>query len=196
MIVSNLYYLPQASWFKEVIQEDNITMEQYDNWQKSSRRNKAIIAAANGLQTLSIPIVGGREQKSLYKDVRICYQEKWQHNHLLSIQSAYGSAPFFEHYMPHFEPFYKKQTPFLFDFNFELLQLCFRLLKTDKNISRTECYQKENPDVLRIRNLKILSESKKGYIQVFSERFGFQPDVSIIDLLFNEGNAARDYLMD
>jgi hypothetical protein len=77
-----------------------------------------------------------------------------------------------------------------------LLQLCFRLLKTDKNISRTECYQKENPDVLRIRNLKILSESKKGYIQVFSERFGFQPDVSIIDLLFNEGNAARDYLMD
>ena len=86
MILSSLYYLPQISWFKEVIHEQSITLEQYDNWQKSSLKNKSIIAGANGLQTLSIPIIGGREQRNLYKDVRICYQEKWQHNHLLSIR--------------------------------------------------------------------------------------------------------------
>lgn len=195
MILSSLYYLPQISWFKEVIHEQSITLEQYDNWQKSSLRNKSIITGPNGLQTLSIPIIGGREQRSLYKDVRICYQEKWQHNHLLSIKSAYGSAPFFEHYIDYFKPFYGKKTEFLFDYNSDLLQLCFKLLKSERELLRSEVYKKEIPDVRDIRNLKVTSNELKPYIQVFGQRIGFQAEVSILDLLFNEGPAARDYLM-
>jgi hypothetical protein len=195
MILSSLYYLPQISWFKEVIHEQSITLEQYDNWQKSSLRNKSIITGPNGLQTLSIPIIGGREQRSLYKDVRICYQEKWQHNHLLSIKSAYGSAPFFEHYIDYFKPFYRKKTEFLFDYNSDLLQLCFKLLKSERELLRSEVYKKEIPDVRDIRNLKVTSNELKPYIQVFGQRIGFQAEVSILDLLFNEGPAARDYLM-
>jgi hypothetical protein len=195
MILSSVYYLPQISWFKEVIHEPTITLEQYDNWQKSSLRNKSIILGANGLQTLSIPIIGGREQRNLYKDVRICYQEKWQHNHLLSIKSAYGSAPFFEHFIDYFKPFYEKKTEFLFDYNSDLLQLCFKLLKSERELLRSEVYKKEIPDVQDIRNLKVKSNKLKPYIQVFGQRFGFQAEVSILDLLFNEGPAARDYLM-
>ncbi len=200
MIVSNLYYLPQISWFKEVIHEHEITLEQHDNWQKSSFRNKTVIAGANELQTLSIPIIGGREQKTTYKDIRICYTDRWQQVHLTAIKSAYSSAPFFEHYVDYFSPFYEKKTEFLFDYNFELLQLCFKLLKTERKILRTDDYKKEIPDALDIRNSyntkKEIFKPSKSYIQVFSERQGFQPNVSVIDLLFNEGPETVKYIMD
>lgn len=197
MPLATLHYLPSVAYFRAIANEPTLLLEQQDRWQKASYRNRTNIASANGLQTLSIPIVGGRGQKGGYKEVQICYAENWQHQHWQSIVSAYHSAPFFEHYAPYFEPLYKKEISLLFDFNLELFKLLLRFCKLDITINFTDEYQKEtneNQDLRAQFSPQIAIENIPIYHQVFEEKHGFICDVSVLDLLFNEGPVAREYL--
>lgn len=201
--VKELFYLPSISWFATEVEAEYMIIEAAENFVKSSGRNRTTIAAANGKIDLSIPIHGGRNVKCLYKDCKISYADNWQHQHWQSIVSAYGSAPFFEYYADYFNPFYEKKFDFLFDLNLELLELVFKLLKSKCKIDFTNEFVKiysTDSTMIDLRGEKVLYENQQQhnfptYIQCFSERNGFQENLSIIDLLFNEGINSANYLL-
>lgn len=190
--VLSLPYFPSVAWMAVFLKSENVWIEAHDNFQKSTSRNRTTIAAANGLQHLSIPLVGGRDTHRLYGETKISYTENWQKNHWRSIVSAYNRSPFFEHYAYFFEPFYTQKHEQLFKYNSQLLNTILQALKANKEISFTEQYdvnfytqdfRKNEPELNLPR-----------YWQVFEDRNGFQPKVSVLDLIFNLGPHALAYL--
>lgn len=171
-------------------------IEQFDNYIKQTYRNRTVIASANGLQTLSIPIVKPSSHKCLTKDIRIADHDNWRHLHWQAIVSAYNSTPFFEYYEDDFLPFFKKDYDFLFDFN-ELLRIKIcELLDINPSVSYSTEYVKDLDSNISDYREAIhpkkpsLMQSFKPYYQVFEQRYGFQANISILDLLFNMGPEA------
>jgi hypothetical protein len=194
-VLIELQYLPPVAYFSQIAQYEEVIIESYENYQKGSYRNRCQILGANGVMSMSIPLEKGKHQQLPIRDVRINYADRWQTQHWQSIRSAYGRAPFWEFYGDYFEPIFQKKHDFLFDFNLELLQMCFKLLKIKPQLSFTSSYEKtiENTEIVDLRNQvkQNLSFSTTKYPQIFEDRFGFVPDLSIIDLLFCMGNQAK-----
>jgi hypothetical protein len=181
-------YLPPISYINECIQSGKIILEQHEHYIKQSYRNRANIYSANGMLALVIPV----EHKNLFqipiKDVKISYASSWQKVHWRSITSAYRNSPFFEFLEDEFAPFYEKKHDYLFDFNLLLLQKILSLMKGGVEITFTTQYEKNPEGVKDLRNYFHPSNrltQQQPYRQVFSERLGFIPDLSIIDKLFN-----------
>ena len=195
--VLELPYLPNISWFKNYVRYEQIWIEQHENFVKSGSRNRCRIAGANGLQTLTIPLQGGRDHHRLYTNTQIAYHSDWQKNHWHSIRSAYGSAPYFEFYAHLFQKFYEKQYPLLFDFNLELLRATLAALKMKKGFEFTTVYENkfdDKTDLRSQRNASTETPNLPRYYQVFEERNGFIADLSVLDLIFNLGPQSSDYL--
>lgn len=192
--ILELSYLPNVVWFKNYLKHEIILVEQEENFVKSTFRNRCEIAGANGKQKLSIPILGGRDHHQLYKNVKIDNRVPWQKIHWQSIRSAYGSTPFFEFYAERFQPYYEKEFEFLFEFNHELLKTVLKILKTDKSFELTSVFEKKPEGTLDLRGKKAV-ESSKRYYQPFEERNGFQKNLSVIDVIFNLGPQAKEYLL-
>lgn len=196
-----LPYLPNLPWFSNFLKYKSVFIEREEKFVKSTFRNRCEIAGANGKQILSIPIVGGRDHHQFYKEVRIDYSNHWNSKHWQSIRSAYGSAPFFEHYADRLQPLYEKQLEFLFEFNSELLHALFHLLKLKKGFDFTAIYEKHTTDIVDLRadkrnpSLQTMDSFCPRYYQVFEERNGFLPNLSIIDLIFNLGPQTMNYLI-
>ena len=194
--VYDLRYLPGICWVADFAKCEEPWLEREENFVKSTFRNRCEIAGAGGKLTLSIPVTGGRDHHRLYKDTRIAYQTNWQSNHWQSIRSAYGSAPYFEFYYEKFQKFYEREYRFLFDFNLELLQTALTILKLNSSSKLTETYEPEPIGMMDRRS------GRKGktdmqlpvYYQVFANKYGFIPDLSILDLIFNLGPDAKEYL--
>jgi hypothetical protein len=195
------FYLPPLQWYSKLFFADEIIIERHEHYLKQTWRNRTRIIGANGVQDLVIPV--SAPNHTSMKDVEINYSESWQRQHWQSIRSAYGNAPFFEYYADFFSPFYeKKQWTKLVDYNAELLQLTLKLLKLQKRISFTNEYEELPAGAIDYRTLispkvpveKDESFNPKRYVQVFGERHGFIPVVSIIDLLCCEGPAAGTIL--
>lgn len=191
-----LPYLPNVFWFSNFLKHETVFIEREERFVKSTYRNRCEIAAANGNQILSIPIVGGRDHHQFYKKVKIDYSNRWNKKHWQSILSAYGSAPFFEYYADKLQPLYEKQFEWLFEFNSELLYVLLHILKVKKGFDFTATYDKHTTDILDLRSVKAAEEQTEHprYYQVFEERNGFVPNLSIIDLIFNLGPGAKEYL--
>lgn len=194
-------YLPPIYLFSQLQNCDEIILEASEHYQKRSFRNRCDIAASNGILSLTIPLQTGKNAQQNIKEVKIAQVENWQKQHWQSIRSAYGKAPFYEFYADIFHPHYEKQYEFLFDFNVALLQSCLKLLKLPINISTTSDYKKEisETNIIDFRNKinkrEIIGFEKiKKYPQLFEDRHGFQPNLSILDLLFCMGNQAKSYL--
>ncbi|MEX0988181.1 MAG: WbqC family protein [Bacteroidales bacterium] len=199
------YYNAPVSYFSLLLQHGNKTViEQFDHYSKQTYRNRCRILGANGVINLVIPIVKVHGTRLLMKDVRIDYDTKWQHNHWRSISSAYSSAPFFEFINDSFIPFYLKHYKFLADFNFELLRASLSLFGRQMNLDRTETYHSPEPgtDISEVIHPKKAFRHHRyayhpiPYHQVFSDRHGFVSELSILDLLFNEGSNAGKVLSD
>jgi len=176
-----------------------VTIEQYDHYTKQTYRNRCRILGANGVINLVIPVVKRHGKKTLMKDVKVDYDTDWQRVHWHSIYSSYASAPFFEFMEDHYQPLYKKKYTFLFDLNTDLLHAALDLLQIKKPIFTSEQFIPKEPgadlaDAIHPKKEFSHSErefSPSPYHHVFTDRHGFCPDLSIIDLLFNEGpNAA------
>ena len=193
----SLHYLPNAQWFKNYLAGDLVLIEQHENFVKSTCRNRCYIVGANGKQILTIPLSGGRDHHQKYTETRISYQNNWQDNHWQSIKSAYGSTPYFEFYAHIFQNFYERQPEFLFDFNIELLKAVLKALKIKKEFAFSESYQKAPENVIDLRDERKSipqAEQLPRYYQVFDDKHGFTPDLSIIDLVFNLGPGCLAYL--
>ena len=192
-------YLGSIEYFASIASADQVIIEKQEHYIKQTYRNRCLIATANGLQSLTIPVIKVNGNHTRIKDIQIAYSEKWQLLHWRAIVSAYSHSPYFLYYRDVLEPFYFKKFKFLFEFNFQLLDELLDVLEIEKKINLSKSFE-VNPgnDVTDLRNLfhpKIKSQNNfPPYIQVFAEKFEFFPNLSIIDLLFNEGPSSVDYL--
>lgn len=196
-------YLPNIAYFKMINKATSFTLEAYENFQKQSFRNRALILTSNKVDTLTVPIINSNS-KQLIRDVQIDYSQNWINVHLRSIRSAYGNSPFFEHYFPYFEHIVSKRHKYLFELNFQLLERILKLLKISIDIQLTDDFY--HPEICQFDDLRDVIHPKKSlemnlftenisfstYSQVFGEKF--VENLSIIDLLMNEGSASKQYL--
>lgn len=189
-------YLAPVQYYAKLYACEKAFVEQYDHYMKQTYRNRCIIAAADGPLTLSVPTEKSDTLKCLMKDVRISDHGNWRHLHWTALESAYRNSPFFEYYQDDFRPFYEKKYTFLYDFNEELCALICRLMDMQPCVERTCCYLPEEGGQAddfreRIHPKRNWREDDRftavPYYQVFEERHGFLPNLSVVDLLFNMG---------
>ena len=184
-------YLPPISFFTAINSGGDVLIEQYDNYCKQTYRNRCRIATANGIQALTIPVVKTDSPKQLMKDVRISDHGDWRRQHWNALESAYMNSPFFMYYQDDFRPFYEKKYDFLIDFNTELTLLILKLAGINKPIKLTESYGKKEENLIDLRQIvnpgTCEPTTYNPYWQVFKQKYGFIPNLSAIDLLFNQG---------
>jgi hypothetical protein len=180
-------YLPPVSYITECIRSDKIVIESFETYHKQTFRNHCIIAGPNGKQQLTVPVIKVNGNHTLTKDIRISYSQEWQKNHWRSIETAYNNSPFFLYYRDYLEPFYLKKSDFLLDFNTKLLEIIFIILRVEKEIGFTDHFGNLTADDFNL--------IFPPYTQVFENKSGFVPNLSIVDLIFNLGPEAREYLM-
>ncbi len=194
-------YLAPVAYYMQTQSHSKVVIEKHCNYVKQTYRNRCMIASANGIQTLSIPVEKTETLKCLTKDIRIAEHGNWRHLHWNAIVSAYNSTPFFEYYEDDFALFYEKKQDFLFDFNESLRLLICELIDIQPNVSYTTEYKVDFlPEEFDYRETihpkkDFPSATFKPYYQVFENKFGFQPNLSIIDLLFNMGPETIFYLL-
>ena len=202
ILLSTAYFAP-IRYYSKLVTYPEIYIEQHENFVKQTYRNRTLILGANGPIPLIVPVEKGRGPKIRIKDIRIAYDEEWQRNHWRTIFSAYNSSPFFEYYADEIEPFFRKKHEFLFDFNQQITEAILEILEVPAQLNLTEEFEKTPENCLNFRDQispKIHKTAEDPnfvspeYTQVFSEKFGFVPDLSILDLLFNEGPSALGLL--
>lgn len=188
-------YLGPTSYYSELLKCKNATIEQWEHYTKQTYRNRCRIATANKIMDLTIPTERS-EQKIVMRDVKIAYQQDWQKQHWNAIASAYNTSPYFEYFADELACFYEKKETYLLDLNMKLHEKVCELMQMNLALNLTECYEVE-PTGLDLRNTfspKRTPNMCKLYHQVFENKFGFQTDLSILDLVLNEGPESYKYL--
>ena len=200
-LLSSAYCAP-IQWFQKLNRYDDIVIEQHDNFLKQTFRNRCVIATANGTQTLTIPVEKSDGDKCLMRDIRISDHGNWRRLHWNALATAYGDSPFFDYYVDDLRPFYEQRFAFLLDFNMQMTAKLCELLDITPNISLSEEYVRDVDsgvddfrDAIRPKHpMPDADFIPKPYYQVYAQRHGFIPNLSILDLLFNMGNEAVFYL--
>jgi hypothetical protein len=190
-------YFPSISNYVAMLQSSSITFEVEDNFQKQTNRNRMYIYSPNGVQLLNIPIKHNKGINQKYKDTKIENDFGWQKNHFKSLEAAYRTSPFFEYFEDDFRPIFEKKHEFLMDLNFEIFELVNSALGVQLPFEKTTEYFHEVPNTTDFRPLvngKKDAFVNEPYTQVFEEKHGFLPNLSILDVLFNEGRQAVSYL--
>lgn len=209
-LLSSTYFGP-VQWYQKLNRYDECLIERHESFIKQTFRNRMVIATTNGPLSLTIPTNHGTSMSM--KDIRISDHANWRHVHWNALLSAYGESPFFEYYQDDIRPFYEKRYDFLFDFNMEVMEKMIELLDIRPHVKVTDEFFpkvggepmvknvgvqndiKDFRDVIRPKKPLLDPEfSNKRYYQVYEQKFGFLPNMSILDLLFNEGNEAIFYL--
>jgi hypothetical protein len=187
-------YFSPVGVYAVILKSENVLFEKQENFVKQTFRSRCEIYGANGKQLLSVP-VEKRGNHIPITEVRISYKEDWQKIHWRSIVSAYRNSPYFEYYADEFHSFFETKAELLFELNISLHKVIMKLLKAECSIAFTEKYSSAcGNSVLDLRNEKTKYPPISPYNQVFEERYGFIPDLSILDLLFNAGPDTADIL--
>ncbi len=189
-------YLPSLSYMARLLQGP-CTIDLHEHFVKRSERNRARILTANGVMELTAHVQHGNRPRTPICDLKLDYSKRWQHQHAAALRSAYKSSPCFDFYWDALAPFYEREWTFLVDYNLELLALLLRLLGHPERMPRlSEAYVVAEAGDLDLRPKK--SEGPIGeiepYVQVFSDRMPFVPNLSVLDLLCAEGPAAAALL--
>lgn len=190
-------YFPSISHYAAMVQAKQVVFEMEDNFQKQTNRNRMYIYSPNGIQLLNIPIKHSKVVHQKYKNVKIEPEFNWQKQHFKSLEAAYRTSPFFEYFEDDLAPVFQKKHTFLMDLNLEVFELLNQCLGISILPEKTVEYFHEVTDY---SDFRYLANGKKDqtqcepYTQVFGEKHGFLNNLSVLDLLFNEGRYALDYL--
>ncbi|WP_129715720.1 WbqC family protein [Pedobacter sp. SYP-B3415] len=194
-----LFYLPSVDYFRLLANHDGaVVLEQHEHFPKQTYRNRASIYSPNGRLDLTVPVVKGSKVHTKVKDVKISYDFDWRRLQRLSLESCYRNSAYFEYYEDELMTFFDKKPVFLFDLNLELTTWLLRKLKLDVPFSLSAAYEHANDGQDFRSSIHPKKESPlapgESYYQVFGERHGFIPNLSIIDLLFSKGPQSKAYL--
>ncbi|TYB77060.1 WbqC family protein [Bizionia myxarmorum] len=191
-------YFPNIAHFVAISQAETVTFEMADNFQKQTYRNRTYIYGANGKLLLNIPVVHTQKNRQQYADVLIHNEEKWQRNHWRSLESAYKTSPFFEYYEDDLKPLFEEPASNLLHYNIACFETVCDCLQLELDIKETATFEK-NP--MGSTDLRFLVQAKgekapefEPYTQVFDDKHDYINNLSILDLLFNEGPNAVNYL--
>ncbi len=202
MLLSTAYF-PPVQYFAKLAASKNVTVEACENFQRRSYRNRCLIGAANGTIALSVPVLKSNKANHSIKDVRISYETNWQRVHLRSIMSAYRHSPYYEFFIDEISFVWVEHESFLFDLNFKIMEVLIDLSGLENiEISQSKEYTEvlsNNTDWRKtIHPGTGISDDKQfkviPYQQAFSDRHGFQANLSILDALFQLGPEIPDYL--
>ena len=198
-LLSTTYFGP-VQWYQKLYRCEEVEIEQWESFQKQTYRNRCLIATTQGIQALTVPVERGSSQ--LIKDIRISDHGNWRHLHWNALVSAYGESPFFEYYQDDIRPFFEKGWEFLLDFNEAIREKMCELLDIQTKVS----YSLEFATALH-SPLKDFREGihpkhpmedpdfePRTYYQVYQQKHGFLPNLSVLDLLFNMGPEGIFYL--
>lgn len=196
VLLSTTYFGP-IQWYQKLYRADEAWIERHETFQKQTYRNRCIIATTQGTQALTVPVERGNSQ--LIKDIRISDHGNWRHLHWNALQSAYGDSPFFMYYEDDLRPFFEQRWNFLFDFNEAIREKICELIDIQPHVNLTDHFAVEVAGDFRSSiNPKHPAPdpdfTPRRYYQVYEAKHGFQPNLSIVDLLFNMGPEAIFYL--
>lgn len=209
-------FLGPIEYYAKLYHYDKIVIEACDNYMKQTYRNRCFIGAANDRLPLSVPIIKNDTEKTLTRDIRISDHGNWRHQHWYAIESTYNNSPFFEYYEDELKPFFVKEYDNLFDYNEQLRKVICSLIGFESEViyskeyftkdeiesgdeKMKECYFGDASADIKCTDFREIIHPKKDYIlldtefgdipyyQLFDQRWGFRPNLSIIDLLFNMG---------
>lgn len=203
-LLTELHYLGPLPYYAQWLCYETICLEQWEHYQKGSFRNRCYLASANGKVSLSIPLLRGKHQQAPIRTVAVDNSRPWQLQHWRSIQTAYGNSPFFEYYKDAFQALYERPYTLLFDFCLDVQELVLSCLQWSPNLSFSTAYKTDLPtdwqdarNQLRPKqypNFPLSNYQVVPYPQVFEDRQGFIPHLSILDLLFCTGPESLSYL--
>ena len=196
MLLYPTYFSPIVHYV-QLAKTNRVVFEVEDNYQKQTYRTRCYIYGANGKQLLNIPVQHGNESRKT-KDILIDTSINWTKQHIKAIEAAYRSSPYYEFYEEEFLALFNEPPKFLLDFNFKCQVWILEQLQLEISYSKTKEYIKNYTDNSDFRFLADAKSTKKiglePYTQVFSNKYGFIENLSILDLLFMEGPAALNYL--
>jgi len=190
------HYLPSVAFFVYALSFEQLSIEQYANFQRSSYTNRTYIAGANGKQRLSIPLKGGSRQKCLIKDIQMDFTENWLKEHWFAIQSAYAKAAFFEYYETDVKAFFENPSTSLIQWNMDWFKWLCNQLNWQPAVSLSESYLTKtelNEHICDMRQNILPKTSYNNllktvqYYQLFQEKNGFQVNLSVLDILMSVG---------
>ena len=195
-ILLPIFYLPPISWFAVFLKVENeVILEQFENFPKQTYRNRANIYGANGRLSLIIPT--RHTGKCVMKETEISHRENWQQLHWKSIKTAYQRSPYFEFYEEKLEKIFEFKTDSLIKFNLNALKIIQDILKTEKAYSLNNDYVKIPLEENYREKFSAKKETEfemEEYYQTFSDKLGFEKDLSILDLICNKGPETLTYL--
>lgn len=200
-ILLDIFYLPPISYFACFATGEEVILDPFSPYIKGTYRNRCLIATANGPLILSVPLRSGKYLQP-FEQVKIAYDEPWQRQHWRGIRDAYKNAAFFPHYEPIFEHAFQSQPEYLLEWNLSFIFLTLKLLKLpmpyimEAGISRDAAEIKDARKSFSFKNWNkgVNSVTIPKYVQVFEDRLGFLPDLSILDLIFCTGPEAPQIL--
>ena len=200
LLLSTAYFAP-IQYYSKLIQDKQVVLERHEHFNKQSYRNRCTIYTANGLLDLVVPVARTREPKIPVTEIEISYDTLWQKLHFKAIESAYRRSPFYEYYIDDLMMFFDRRHRSLYDFNMLILQTVCRLTKIPFCVEESRNYMQPCEGITDMRNRihpKIqyvdAEFAPPQYTQVFADKWGFQPNLSILDLLFNTGPETKNVL--
>lgn len=187
-------YFPPSVYFSVLASYDSAAIEKWENYHKQTYRNRCVILGSNGPLSLSVPVLRGSLHKTAIKDIELDNSRNWRRQHIRSIISAYGLSPYFMYYIDPIEEAINCNCSFLLDYNQQIIEainkcigISNKLRFTDEFVSPGEASDDYRYTISPKNNDAFQGYKEPAYIQVFADRFGFVPGLSIIDMLFNNG---------
>ena len=198
-IFSSVYF-GNIQYFSNIVATKEPIIDIYENYCKQSYRNRCDIVGANGKLSLTVPTVKKHNLKTAMCEIEIDYATAWQKQHLKSIVSAYKNSPYFDYYFDLIEPLFNKQNKYLIDLNNSTLDITSKIIGIDNRTQQSDAYITKGEtadfrDLISPKNKEVDNQFRNiEYYQVFSEKMDFNPNMSILDLIFCEGTNAKDIL--